>query len=80
VWLRLSDWVMVACVSTPVAEHLEARRFVDGQQTAVTMGRGRHAQPLVPGWIVVSAAASQFFIVRTPRTVYMFPCRHGTAV
>ena len=54
--LRLSDWVMVARVYTTVAEHLVAGRLVDGQRTAATMGRGRPDQPLVPGWVVVSAA------------------------
>jgi Transposase DDE domain len=54
--LRLSDWVMVARVYTTVAEHLIAGRLVDGQRTAATMGRGRPDQPLVPGWVVVSAA------------------------
>ena len=54
--LRLSDWVMVARVYATIAEHLVAGRLVDGQWTAATMGRGRPDQPLVPGWVVVSAA------------------------
>jgi hypothetical protein len=54
--LRLSDWVTVAHVYATVAAHLEAGRLVDGQRTAATMGRGRPDQPLVPGWVVVSAA------------------------
>ena len=54
--LRLSDWVTVARVYATVAEHLAARRLGDGQRTAATMGRGRPAQPLVPGWVVVSTA------------------------
>jgi len=54
--LRLSDWVTVEGVSTPVATHLEAGRLRVGQRTRATMGRGRSEQPLVPGWIVVSAA------------------------
>jgi hypothetical protein len=54
--LRLSDWVMVARVYATIAEHLVAGRLVDGQRTAATMGRGRPDQPLVPGWVVVSAA------------------------
>src|SRR5215813_75078 len=54
--LRLSDWVMVARVYATIAEHLAAGRLVEGQRTAATMGRGRPAQPLVPGWVVVSAA------------------------
>jgi len=29
---------------------------MDGQRTVATMGRGRPDQPLVPGWVVVSAA------------------------
>jgi hypothetical protein len=56
--LRLTDWVTVARVYTTVATHLEAGRLVDGQRTAVTMGRGRPDQPLVPGWVVVSAAVA----------------------
>ena len=54
--LRLSDWVTVEGVYTTVAVHLEAGRLRVGQRTGATMGRGRSAQPLVPGWIVVSAA------------------------
>jgi hypothetical protein len=54
--LRLSDWVMVARVYATIAAHLVAGRLVDGQRTAATMGRGRPNQPLVPGWVVVSAA------------------------
>jgi hypothetical protein len=54
--LRLSDWVTVEGVYTTVAAHLEAGRLRVGQRTGATMGRGRAAQPLVPGWIVVSAA------------------------
>jgi len=56
--LRLSDWVTVAHVYATVAAHLEAGRLVDGQRTAATMGRGRPDQPLVPGWVVVSAAVA----------------------
>ena len=54
--LRLSDWVTVGGVYATVANHLEARRLMDGQRTAAVMGRGRPDQPLVPGWVVVSAA------------------------
>lgn len=54
--LRLSDWVTVSGVYATVANHLEARRLMDGQRTAAVMGRGRPDQPLVPGWVVVSAA------------------------
>ena len=39
-----------------VAEHLHAGRLVVGQRTAAVMGCGRRDQPLVPGWIAVSAA------------------------
>jgi hypothetical protein len=56
--LRLSDWVTVAGVYAMVAVHLEAGRLVDGQRTAAAMGRGRPDQPLVPGWVVVSAAVA----------------------
>jgi hypothetical protein len=56
--LRLSDWVTVAGVYAMVAVHLETGRLVDGQRTAAAMGRGRPAQPLVPGWVVVSAAVA----------------------
>jgi hypothetical protein len=54
--LRLSDWVTVSRVYATVAAHLEAGRLRVGQRTAATIGRGRPAQPLVPGWVVVSAA------------------------
>jgi hypothetical protein len=56
--LRLSDWVTVGRVYATVAAHLEAGRLVVGQRTATTMGRGRPDQPLVPGWVVVSAAVA----------------------
>jgi hypothetical protein len=56
--LRLSDWVTVAGVYAMVAVHLAAGRLVDGQRTAAAMGRGRPDQPLVPGWVVVSAAVA----------------------
>jgi Transposase DDE domain len=54
--LRLNAWVTVAGVYAMVAEHLETGRLVVGQRTAAAMGRGRRDQPLVPGWVVVSAA------------------------
>jgi hypothetical protein len=54
--LRLSDWVTVGGVYATVADHLEARRLMDGQRTAAVMGRGRPDQPLVPGSVVVSTA------------------------
>src|SRR5919197_1131102 len=41
-----------------VVEHVEAGRRVVGQRTAAARGRGRPEQPLVPGWIVVSAAVA----------------------
>jgi Transposase DDE domain len=56
--LRLSDWVTVAGVYAMVAVHLETGRLVDGQRTVAAMGRGRPDQPLVPGWVVVSAAVA----------------------
>ena len=56
--LRLSDWVTVAGVYATVADHLDAGRLAVGQRTAATIGRGRPDQPLVPGWIVVSAAVA----------------------
>jgi hypothetical protein len=54
--LRLSDWVTVAGVYTTVANYLEAGRLSVGRRTGATMGCGRPNQPLVAGWIVVSAA------------------------
>jgi len=54
--LRLNAWVTVAGVYAMVAAHLEAGRLVVGQRTAAVMGCGRRDQPLVPGWIAVSAA------------------------
>jgi hypothetical protein len=56
--LRLSDWVMVGRVSAMVADHWEAGRLRMGQRTAAMMGRGQPNQPLVPGWVVVSAAVA----------------------
>jgi hypothetical protein len=56
--LRLNAWVTVAGVYAMVAEHLEAGRLVVGQRTAAAMGCGRRDQPLVPGWIAVSAAVA----------------------
>ena len=56
--LRLSDWVTVGRVYAMVADHLEAGRLVVGQRTAATMGRGRPDQPLVPGYVSVSAAVA----------------------
>jgi hypothetical protein len=56
--LRLRDWVMVGRVYAMVADHLEAGRLRVGQRTAAMMGRGQPNQPLVPGWVVVSAAVA----------------------
>src|ERR671935_2608120 len=56
--LRLSDWVTVRGVYATVASHLAAGRLVVGQRTAAAMGRGRPDQPLVLGWVVVSAAVA----------------------
>jgi hypothetical protein len=56
--LRVSDWVTVRGVYATVATHLAVGRLVVGQRTAATMGRGRSAQPLVRGWVVVSAAVA----------------------
>jgi len=56
--LRLRDWVTVAGVYAMVVDHLEAGRLGVGQRTAAAMGRGRQEQPLVPGWVVVSAAVA----------------------
>src|SRR5262249_23944952 len=56
--LRLSDWVTVRGVYATVATHLAAGRLVVGQRTAATMGRGQPAQPLAPGWAVVSDAVA----------------------
>jgi hypothetical protein len=56
--LRLSDWVTVRGVYATVANHLGARRLIDGQRTVAVMGRGRSDQPLVPGWVVVSTAVA----------------------
>lgn len=56
--LRLSDWVTVAGVYAMVATHMAAGRLMVGQRTAAAMGRGRAKHPLVPGWVVVSAAVA----------------------
>jgi hypothetical protein len=56
--LRLSDWVRVAGVYAKVVDHLEAGRLGVGQRTAATVGHGRPDLPLVPGWVVVSAAVA----------------------
>jgi hypothetical protein len=56
--LRLSDWVRVAGVYARVMEHLAAGRLRIGQRTAVTVGNGHATQPLVRGWVVISAAVA----------------------
>jgi hypothetical protein len=56
--LRLSDWVTVAGSYAKVADHLTVGRLRVGQRTMATIGRGRHDQPLVPGWVVISAAVA----------------------
>jgi hypothetical protein len=66
--VRLSDWVTVAGVYATVADHLDAGRLAVGQRTAATIGRGRPDQPLVPGWVAVSAAAGPPPHKRNPGT------------
>lgn len=56
--LRLSDWVTVGAVYATVATHLAAGRLGVGRRTVATIGRGRLEQPLVRGWVVVSAAVA----------------------
>lgn len=56
--LRLSDWATVGGVYTTVADHLQGGRLGVGERTAAAMGRGQSDQPLVPGWVVVSAAVA----------------------
>jgi DDE family transposase len=56
--LRLSDWVTVAGIYAKVADHLVAGRLRQGRRTVATIGRGRPAQPLVDGWIAVSATVA----------------------
>ena len=56
--LRLSDWVRVAGVYAKVLEHLAAGRLRVGQRVAATVGHGQPLQPLVRGWVVVSAAVT----------------------
>lgn len=56
--LRLSDWVTVGGVYAMVVEHLEAGRLAVGQRTAAAIGRGTPTLPLVPAWVVVSAAVA----------------------
>jgi len=56
--LRVSDWVTVRGVYATVAIHLAAGRLGVGQRPAAAMGHGQPAQPLVRGWVVVSAAVA----------------------
>jgi DDE family transposase len=56
--LRLSDWVRIAGVYAKVVEHLAAGRLRVGQRTVATVGNGHPTQPLVRGWVVVSAAVA----------------------
>ena len=56
--LRLSDWVRVAGVYAKVLEHVAAGRLRGGQRVAVTIGNGHPTQPLVRGWVVISAAVA----------------------
>ena len=56
--LRLSDWVRVAGVYAKVMEHLAAGRLRIGPRTTGTVGNGHATQPLVRGWIVISAAVA----------------------
>jgi Transposase DDE domain len=53
--VRLREWVTVAGVYAKVADHVVAGRLCQGRRPAATIGRGRPAQPLVSGWIAVSA-------------------------
>ena len=55
--LRLSDWGTVGGVYTTGADHVPGGRLGVGQRTAAAMGRGPSDQPLVPGGVVVRAAA-----------------------
>jgi hypothetical protein len=56
--LRLSDWVWIAGVYAKVLDHLATGRLRVGQRTAATVGNGHASQPLVRGWVVVSAAVA----------------------
>lgn len=46
----------MAGVYAKVLEHLAAGRLRSGQRTRATVGKGHATQPLVRGWVVVSAA------------------------
>ena len=56
--LRLSDWVCVAGVYAKVLDHLATGRLQVGHRTAGTVGQERPTQPLVRGWVVISAAVA----------------------
>ena len=56
--LRLSDWGRGAGVYAKVLDHLAAGRLRGGHRTAATVGHGQPTQPLVRGWVVVSAAVA----------------------
>lgn len=56
--LRLSEWVRVAGIYAKVLEHLVAGRLRIGQRAAATVGNGHATQPLVRGWVVVSATVA----------------------
>src|SRR5262245_4440448 len=56
--LRLSDWVRVAGVYAKILDHLATGRLRVGQRIAATVGNGHATQPLVRGWVVISAAVA----------------------
>ena len=56
--LRLSDWVRVAGVYAKVLDHLATGRLRVGHRAVATVGHGQPTQPLVRGWVVVSAAVA----------------------
>lgn len=53
--LRLRDWLTVADVYTPVADHLEAGRLREGQRISATIGRGLPEQPATTACVVVNS-------------------------
>ena len=56
--LRLGDWVRVAGVYAKVLDHLAAGRLPVGHRAVATVGHGQPTQPLVRGWVVISAAVA----------------------
>jgi Transposase DDE domain len=56
--LRLGDWVRVAGVYAKVLDHLAAGRLRVGHRAVATVGHGQPTQPLVRGWVVISAAVA----------------------